>query len=75
MAGLQLWRTFILKADDLALPFGCANYLFVAIVVAEIDERFYLDKRVKPAVIHTKTKLILSPDIEPSDTAVFCWDS
>lgn len=54
MAGLQLWRTFILKADDLALPFGCANYLFVAIVVAEIDERFYLDKRVKPAAIHTK---------------------
>lgn len=54
MAGLYLWRTFILKADDLALPCGCANHLFVAIVVAEIDERFYLDKRVKPAVIHTK---------------------
>lgn len=54
MAGLQLWPTFILKADNVALPFGCVNYLFVAIVVAEIDEGFYLDMRVKPAVIHTK---------------------
>lgn len=54
MAGLQLWSTFIFKADDVVVPFGCVNYLFVAIVEAEIDERFHLDNRVKPAVIHTK---------------------
>lgn len=55
MASLQLWPTSVLELSGVVLPFGCTDYLFVAIVVAEIDERFYLDKRIEPAVIHAKS--------------------
>lgn len=55
IASLQLWPTSVFEANGVVLPFGYVDYLLVAIVVAEIDKRFYLDKRVKPAVIHAKS--------------------
>lgn len=55
MASLQLWPTSVLEPNGVSLSLGCVDQLFVAIVEAEIDERFYLDERVEPAVIHAKS--------------------
>lgn len=58
MASLQWWSIYVLEPHAIVLSFGCVDQLFVGIVVVEIDERFYLGKRIKPAIIHAKSDQI-----------------
>lgn len=54
-ASLKCWYTLVVESTKISLAGWVVNYPPVAIVVAEIDVRFFLDQRIKPAVVYAKS--------------------